>query len=242
MRWVPTTSSFVVTRLGARPLATLLAGLALALPTNAHALGEYRDKVAQFVQASPDSIPCDTCHNDPGGGGPRQRPFYLTLEANGLVAAKATETLPPALEAAAAKKADSDGDSVEDMVELKAGFSPNDANSKPPPDNTGGSGPAGAGGSGTPPPPPPPPPPDNTGGSGAGGRSGAGGAGGKPEPRPADNTDNKDDEVELAPGATAQSCSASSARGGSAKGAALLVALTFFAQMRSKKRGRGRNS
>jgi hypothetical protein len=244
MRWFPTTSFIVATRLGARPLTTLLVGLAIALPTNAYAVGDYRDKVAQFAQAAPDKVPCDTCHNDPGGGGPRERPFYLSLEANGLKVSDVLGTITPALEGIAAKKTDSDGDSAPDIAELTAGFSPNNASSKPPPDNTGGGGPAaGAGGSGTPPPPPPPPPPPSgSGGSGAGGRSGAGGAGGKPEPRPTNEGDNND-ETELAPGATAQSCSTGGVgtNGGTARGAALLVALAFLTQVRSK-RGQGRKS
>jgi hypothetical protein len=238
MRRHLTSSPLLTTRHLTRPLAVFVAGLALAFPTSAHAFGQYRDKVAAFVQVDSSVVPCLTCHDNPQGGPGRNQPFFLTLVANGLLSGQ-INTVDGALEKIEASKNDSDGDAAPDLVEIKAGISPNDPKAAPAPDPVDN---AGSGGStGT--------PAGGSGGSG-GSTSNGGNAGSSlkpapPRPAPSNNDDDDDDKDddgidELGPskGSTTATCSYSAGGNGPSGAAALLVAAALLSRVRTR-RSRG---
>ncbi|HEU4409675.1 MAG TPA: hypothetical protein VFS43_30755 [Polyangiaceae bacterium] len=213
-------------------------------PAPAFANNNYRSRVATALQVNAETIPCATCHDDPGEGGePRNRPFYLSLEGNGMVVG-VFPSVDEALSKMEAANVDSDRDAASDVAELRAGTSPNNAGSKPD-TGTGGSGTGGSGTGGS-----------GTGGSGGGGTGGTGGAdrpngaggtgGGRagsnsgtnstPPPVEADD----DGELELAPGATTSTCSYG---GGNERGSLAgfsVVGLGLLAYRRARRSRTGR--
>jgi MYXO-CTERM domain-containing protein len=239
MRRLLTRRAVRITR-GSAELSSLVgAALIVLLPATAFANNNYRGRVAAALQINPETIPCATCHDDPGEGGePRNRPFYLSLESNGMIVG-VFPSVDEALGKMETGNVDSDGDSAADVVELKAGTSPNNAGSKPD-GGGGGAGGGGAGGSGS-------PGQGGSGGSGGsdspkgGGGSGGGGAGGGragsssgTSSTPPNKNDNSK-ELELAPGATSSTCSYN--RGQDRAGAwavAMVAALGLFARRRSR--------
>jgi hypothetical protein len=127
------------------PLVTCLVMLLWAPDTFGNS--KYQKGVADYVGIPSDAVACGTCHDPPGKGGEdRNQPFYLTLESSGVVVG-VFSTLIPALDKMAADKTDSDGDSADDLAELKSGTNPNDPSSTPRPDDGGGAGGGGTSGS-----------------------------------------------------------------------------------------------
>lgn len=104
----------------------LLAGATVGLTSlPASASGNYPSGVATKLGLA--SAPqCLLCHTSPGGGADTvKQPFGLTAKKNGLSGGGNAGALTAALNAMETANTDSDGDSVGDIAELKAGTNPN---------------------------------------------------------------------------------------------------------------------
>jgi hypothetical protein len=102
--------------------AALLA--ALLLPGRAHATSNFPAELQSHLglRSTPD---CTLCHTTSlGGVGTVTKPFGQSMRAHGLVAFD-TGSLDRALDALASINADSDGDCIPDIQELKQGADPN---------------------------------------------------------------------------------------------------------------------
>lgn len=222
---------------GVKLLSLAGAVLLVLQPASAHANNNYRATVTTYLQMPEDSVPCATCHDDPGQGGePRNRAFYVSLTNNGMTVG-VFPSVTEALGKLESGNVDSDNDSVGDIAELKAGTNPNDANSNPGPDEpAGGSGTGGSGGS----PPSTAGSNQGTGGSGAG-RAGSSNQAGQsskpPPPRPSnddDDTSESDPKNNLDGGEVG--CAYSVGREGhSLGGVALLFAAFLYRRGRTKR-------
>ncbi|MBK7582947.1 MAG: hypothetical protein IPI67_22475 [Myxococcales bacterium] len=104
------------------------AGLALAVGIVAPSVAQASPTFPPELQADldmPCAPPCTLCHRDSNGGvGTAVQPFGAAIKNAGLTL-KSPEKLPKALARLEAESADSDGDGVTDVDELREGRNPN---------------------------------------------------------------------------------------------------------------------